>query len=105
MLLSAGSQLGTRELAAWRNPREGGYFIPLGALGQGDYQLRLDFSVAGNGQVKLTDDHFEALAEESLCPQQNALEFRFTAEGSSHLLSIKAPVVLDAQRLKAVTAP
>lgn len=55
--------------------------------------------------MKLTDDRFEAQAEESLCPQQNALEFRFTAEGSSHFLSIKAPVVLDALRLKAVTAP
>lgn len=55
--------------------------------------------------MKLTDDRFEALAEESLCPQQNALEFRFTAEGSPHFLTIKAPVVLDALHLKAVTAP
>jgi len=55
--------------------------------------------------VKLTDDRFEALAEESLCPQQNALEFRFTAEGSPHFLTIKAPVVVDTLLLKAVTQP
>lgn len=55
--------------------------------------------------MKLTDGRFEALAEESLYPQQNTLEFRFTAEGGPHFLTIKAPVVLDALHLKAVTAP
>lgn len=74
-------------------------------LGKGDYQLRLDFSVAGNGKVKITDSRFEALVEESLCPQQNALEFRFKAEGGPHFLTIKAPVVLDSLRLNAVTTP
>lgn len=103
--ISLDRALTTRELSAWRNPREGGYFIPLGALGKGDYQLRLDFSVAGNGKVKLTDDRFEPLVEESLCPQQNALEFRFKAEGGPHFLTIKAPVVLDSLRLNAVTTP
>ena len=103
--VSVGSRLGASELAAWRNTREGGYFIPLGALGKGDYQLRLDFSVAGNGKVKLTDDRFEPLVEESLCPQQNALEFRFKAEGGPHFLTIKAPVVVDTLLLKAVTQP
>jgi hypothetical protein len=34
--VSVGSRLGASELAAWRNTREGGYFIPLGALGKGD---------------------------------------------------------------------
>ena len=103
--VSVGSRLGASELAAWRNTREGGYFIPLGALGKGDYQLRLDFSVAGNGKVKLTDDRFEPLVEENLCPQQNTLEFRFKAEGGPHFLTIKAPVVLDSLRLNAVTTP
>lgn len=103
--LRIGHQLGTSELAAWRNSREGGYFIPLGALGKGEYLLRLDFSVAGNGKVKVTDDRFEPLAEESLCPQQNTLEFRFKAEGGPHFLTIKAPVALDSLRLNGVTTP
>ena len=30
------------ELSAWRKVQEGGFFIPLGALGKGEYQLRLD---------------------------------------------------------------
>src|SRR5574343_42025 len=102
---SVDSRLGASELAAWCNTREGGYFIPLGALGKGEYQLRLDFSVAGNGKVKLTDDRFEPLVEESRCPQQNALEFHFKAEGGPHFLTIKAPVVIDTLSLKAVTAP
>lgn len=66
---------------SWRNAREGGYFIPLGALGKGEYQLRLDLSVVGNGKVKLTDDRFEPLVEESLCPQQNARIPASKAEG------------------------
>lgn len=103
--LLAGSRLDASELAAWRNTREGGYFIPLGALGKAEYHLRLDFSVAGNGKVKLTDDRFEPLFEENLCPQQNTLEFRFKAEDGPHFLTIKAPVILDSLRLKAVTAP
>lgn len=55
--------------------------------------------------MKLTDDRFEPLVEESLCPQQNALEFRFKAEGGPHFLTIKAPVVVDTLLLKAVTQP
>ncbi|MBF1164146.1 MAG: hypothetical protein HXL68_03795 [Dechloromonas agitata] len=98
-------QLGTSELAAWRNSREGGYFIPLGALGKGEYLLRLDFSAAGNGKMKLTDDRFEPLFEENLCTQQNALEFRFKAEGGPHFLTIKAPVVVDRLLLKAAPQP
>ena len=76
---------------------------------QQDYLIDLEDAVVavkdGNGKVKLTDDRFEPLVEESLCPQQNALEFRFKAEGGPHFLTIKAPVVVDTLLLKAVTQP
>jgi hypothetical protein len=103
--LQPGNQLGAKKLAAWRNPQEGGYFIPLSRLGKGEYELRLAFSVVGNGKVKLTDDRFEPLLEENLCPQQSALEFRFKAEGGPHYLTIKAPVVVDSLLLKAISLP
>ncbi|WP_374341718.1 hypothetical protein [Azonexus sp.] len=100
-----GSRLGSDELAIWRNTREGGYFIPLGTAGKGEYHLRLEFSVAGSGKLKLTDARFEPLLEESLRPQQNVLEFRFKAEGGPHYLTIAAPVVVDTLLLKAIAHP
>lgn len=103
--LQAGSRLSAGELAAWRNTQEGGYFIPLGALGKGEYRLRLDLSVTSNGKIKLTDSRFEPLLEESLCPQQDTLELDFKAEGGPHYLTIKAPVVVDSLLLKAIALP
>ncbi len=55
--------------------------------------------------MKVTDDRFEPLVDESICPQQNSLEFRFKAESGAHYLTIKAPVVIDTLLLKAVTQP
>ena len=58
---------GARELEKWRNPVEGGYFIPLGALKSGGHRLSLFFAGDPQGKVRVTDVHFETAAEEHLC--------------------------------------
>lgn len=103
--ISAGHALNAGELSAWRNPQEGGYYIPLGHLAQGEYRLQIDLAVTGNGTLKITDSQFEPLVEESLCPQQKQLDIRFQVVPGSHYLAIKAPVVLDSLRLTAATRP
>ena len=103
--ISAGRALNAGELSAWRNPQEGGYYIPLGHLAQGEYRLQIDLAVTGNGTLKITDSQFEPLVEESLCPQQKQLDIRFQVVPGSHYLAIKAPVVLDSLRLTAATRP
>lgn len=103
--ISLDRTLTARELAAWRNPHEGGYYLPLGQLPKGEYRLRIDLATAGNGKLKITDNRFEPLVEESLCPQQNALEFRFKAEDGPHYLTIIGPVVIETLQLKAVAKP
>ncbi len=100
-----GHRLGVDELAIWRNAQEGGYFIPLGAPGKGEYQLRVEFSVPGSGKLKLTDARFEPLVEENLRPPQKVFECRFNAESGPHYLTINAPVVVDALLLKAIAPP
>lgn len=103
--ISLDRALTTRELSAWRNPREGGYYLPLGQLPKGEYRLRIDLSTASNGKLKITDNRFEPLVEENLCPQQNALEFRFKVEEGPHYLTINAPVVIETLHLKAAAKP
>lgn len=97
--------LSSSELSAWRNPHEGGYYIPLGHLEKGGYRLQINLSIVGNGELKISDSQFEALIEESLCPQQKQLDIHFQVFAGSHYLTIKAPVVLDFLRLKTETKP
>lgn len=89
------------ELSAWQNPYEGGYFIPLGSLLAIEYRLRINLSVAGNGQLKITDSRFEPVIDEPLCPGNKSLEFRFQGSATQHFLTIKAPVMLDSITLEA----
>ncbi|MFZ1445457.1 MAG: hypothetical protein WAS49_08280 [Candidatus Dechloromonas phosphoritropha] len=54
------------DLKEWRNPDNGAYFIALGHLAPGDYRLQLSFAPHAEGQLKITDQHFEPLVEASL---------------------------------------
>lgn len=100
--IPAGSQVAGAELAKWRNPREGGHFIPLGPLANGEHRLRIGISSTANGTLKITNSRFEPLAEESLCPQQQGHEIRFVSEGGPHYLTINGPVELHDLRLEAL---
>jgi hypothetical protein len=87
--ISAGKAASGDDLARWRNPREGGYFIPLGTLARGEHRLRIAFSAAANGKFRITDRKFEPLAEETLCPEQKQIEVRFASEAGPHFLTIQ----------------
>jgi hypothetical protein len=55
------------ELAVWRNPLAGAYFIPLGILGAGHHGIVLEFGEPADGDARLVDDRMETSNEERLC--------------------------------------
>jgi hypothetical protein len=75
-------------LAGWRNPVEGGYYIPLGTLQPGAYRLRLTFSGEPQGRARITDAQFDIAAEESLCRNTPPL-LTFTASGGAHYFHLQ----------------
>jgi hypothetical protein len=98
--ISAGQAASRDELARWRNPREGGYFIPLGSLAKGEHRLHIAFSAAANGKLRITDRRFEPLAEESLCPEQKRIDVGFASEAGPHFLTIQGGGALDSLLLE-----
>lgn len=95
----AGGAWTTADLAPWRNIREGGYFIPLGNVGAGSHRLQLRFAAtARSGRLKITDQRFETLVEETLCPE-NTLETRFVAAGGPLYMTLQTQTELIGIRL------
>lgn len=89
----ASGRWGARELESWRNPVEGGYFIPLGALKPGEHRLNLNLTGDLQGKARVTDAHFEIAAEERLCRgREPALVF--TVSGGEYYLHVQTQAKL-----------
>lgn len=67
-------------LRQWRSPDGDGYFIPLGNLRRGNYQLGLNFDRKAPASVRIADEKFEVLLEEQQCKD---LAFRQTLQVSA----------------------
>lgn len=89
----ASGRWGVRELENWRNPVEGGYFIPLGMLKPGEHRLNLNFAGSSQGKVRVTDAHFETAAEELLCRGGEPV-LVFTAHGGEYYLHVQTQAEL-----------
>lgn len=77
------------DLQVWRNPVEGGYFIPLGALKAGKYSLRLSFSGEPQGRVRVTGARFDSAADEQLC-RGSVPALIFTVSGGDYYLHLQS---------------
>jgi hypothetical protein len=55
------------ELAPWRNPYAGAYFVPLGKMAAGRRQITFEFDGAAEGSARIDDDRMETVADERLC--------------------------------------
>lgn len=86
-------------LAAWRNPLEGGYYIPLGTLKSGAYRLRLTFSGEPQGRARVTDAHFDIATEESLCRNTPPV-LTFSASGGAHYFHLQGKGTLQRVELE-----
>lgn len=88
-----GGRWEARELENWRNPVAGGYFIPLGALKPGEHRLNLTLSGDSHGKVRVSDAHFDVVAEEHLCRGSGSV-LAFTAGRGEHYLHIQTQAEL-----------
>ena len=78
------------ELAPWRNAQAGAYFIPLGRLAAGRWQLQLEFDSAAEGNARIDDNHMETMADERLCGDTaKTVVFDATAS-ATYFLHLKA---------------
>jgi hypothetical protein len=74
------------DLAGWREARGTGYFLPLGELAPGLYRLQLAFAANAQGRLKISGERTDPLADEALCPQQQAdIAFEVTDRGAHYL--------------------
>lgn len=89
----ANGRWGVKELGIWRNPVEGGYFIPLGTLKPGGYRASLLFAGDPQGKVRVTDEHFEVAGEEHLCRGSQPV-LQFAASGGEYYLHVQTQTVL-----------
>ena len=88
----------TAELTLWRNQHEGGYFVPLGKFASGSRRLQITFAATAPGRLKITDDRFEPLVEEALCPD-GMQEIRFIAPGGPLYMTLQTKAELIGIRL------
>ena len=86
------------ELNLWRNQHEGAYFVPLGKLASGSHRLQITFASAAPGRLKITDERFEPLVEEALCPD-GTQEIRFVAPGGPLYMTLQTKAELIGIRL------
>ncbi len=90
---------GAGELEIWRNPLEGGYFIPLGALKSGEQRINLRFAGTPQGQVRVTDALFEIALEEHLCRGSEAW-LVFSVSGGDYYLHLQTATTLLGMELE-----
>lgn len=86
------------DLSAWRNSRQGGYFVPLGTLQAGRYRLHLSLSGSLSGRFKITDERFEPVLDEAFCPG-NTQEVVFASTGGRLYLTLHTAAELTGIRL------
>ena len=94
----AGGIWSAPDLSAWRNSREGGYFIPLGTLQAGHHRLHLYLSGSSQGRLKITDERFEPVLDEAFCPG-NTQEVVFASTGARLYLTLHTEAELTGIRL------
>jgi hypothetical protein len=99
--IPADSSWAAADLKKWHDPRAGAYFVPLGSLPAGRHRLRLTFNTPGQGRLKITDQRFEPVLEEALCPQSSQ-ELSFAANGGPHFLTLHSQADLQTMRIEAV---
>ncbi len=87
------------DLAAWRSPQADAYFIPLGNMPAGKYRLHLSFNSPAQGRLKITDQHFEPVVEEALCPE-SVQDVIFTVSANPHYLTLHSQGELSRMVLK-----
>lgn len=81
------------DLQVWRNPSEGGYFIPLGDLDEGKYLLRLKFAGEPQGRVRISGAGFDTAVDEQLC-RGGVPELTFSVSGGEHYLHLQGQAEL-----------
>lgn len=91
--IPASGKWGAKELESWRNPVEGGYFVPLGTLKSGEHRLHLIFAGDPEGRARVTDVHFEITAEEHLCRCSKPV-LVFTVPGGEYYLHVQTQAKL-----------
>jgi hypothetical protein len=96
--VSTGGIWSAPDLSAWRNSREGGYFIPLGTLQAGHHRLQLYLSGSSQGRLKITDERFEPVLDEAFCPG-NTQEVVFASTGARLYLTLHTEAELTGIRL------
>jgi hypothetical protein len=78
------------ELAPWRNPYAGAYFVPLGKLAAGRRQITLEFDGAAAGSARIDDDRMETIADERLCGDAAKIVELDAAADTSYFLHLKS---------------
>ena len=61
---------GVEALRQWRSPEGDSYFIPMGRMRRGVYQLGLRFDGNTEASVHITNEKFDVLLEEQQCRDQ-----------------------------------
>jgi hypothetical protein len=81
------------DLQTWRNPTEGGYFVPLGELREGKYLLRLKFAGEPLGRVRIIGAKFDLAVDQQLC-RGSTPELAFSVPGGEHYLHLQGQTEL-----------
>lgn len=95
------------DLARYRDPWSGDYFLPLGDLPAGGYRLAVEFDQAdahgGRLRVELIDPGFDALVDECLSVEGGRLDVTLTlGEAQSHFLRLRPRAAIRVTRLELV---
>lgn len=82
------------EIASWRDPESGVYFIPLGEIGAGERRLELEFDGPAEGDARLADEQMDTVAEERFsCSSVKAVALTATA-GTRYYLHLHTKATL-----------
>lgn len=102
----ANGEWGAEELRQWRSPDGASYFIPLGRMRRGIYQLRFRFDGETETSVRITDERFDVLLEERQCKNHAFRQtLRVTAEALYFLHLKSSAALLDLTLTPARRAP
>ncbi len=82
------------DLERWHNAQQGGYFVPLGELDAGQYRLQMVLAAALRLRLKISDEGFEPVVEETFCAHEpTTIEFELPGESRYYLTVAGAPAV------------
>ncbi len=78
------------DLAPYREPWSGDYFLPLGPLAPGQYRLAIEFDGGGRVRVEVIDAEFDPLIDRCLTPEDQRLNISLTLEDErAHYLRLR----------------